>query len=163
MAWFIMMTDLLVRLYDLENDWTFIADQARLGHIIRKPIGPEKQLIVDWVRAKFSDGWASETDIALANFPLSCFIAQKQGVLLGFACYDATALGYFGPIGVDDSYRNLGIGKALLVACMLDMKLKGYGYAIIGSAGPTEFYSSTLNVIEIPDSTPGLWKYWLKR
>jgi ribosomal protein S18 acetylase RimI-like enzyme len=157
------MTDMLVKLYDLENDWTFVADQAKLGHIIRKPIGPEKHLIVDWVRAKFSDAWASETDIALANFPMSCFIAQKQDILIGFACYDATALGYFGPIGVDSSYRNLGIGRALLMACMLDMKLKGYGYAIIGSVGPLEFYVNTLSAVEILGSTPGLWKHWLER
>jgi len=157
------MTDMLVKLYDLTNAWTFSADQARLGHIIRKPIGPEKHLIVDWVRAKFSAAWASETDIALANFPMSCFIAQKKDILLRFSCYDASALGYFGSIGVDEPYRGLGIGKALLMACMLDMKLKGYGCAIIGSVGPSDFYANALNAIEIPDSTPGLWKYWLEK
>ena len=43
------------------------------------------------------------------------------------------------------------------MACMLDMRLKGYGYAIIGSVGQTEFYSRAVGAVEIPDSTPGIW------
>ena len=30
-----------------------------------------------------------------------CFIATENGKLIGFACYDATAKGFFGPIGID--------------------------------------------------------------
>jgi hypothetical protein len=38
------------------------------------------------------------------------------------------------------------------------MKLKGYGYAIIGDVGPAEFYRKTVGAVEIPDSTPGIYK-----
>jgi len=158
------MTDMLVKLYDLENNWNFLAEQEKLGVTIRKPIGPEKHLVVDWVRRKFFlDAWASETDMAFSNRPVSCFIALKRNKLIGFACYDATALGFFGPTGVLRSQRGRGTGKALLMACLLDMKLKGYGYAIIGSIGPGEFYRKTVGAVEIPDSTPGVWKGWLHR
>jgi hypothetical protein len=43
------------------------------------------------------------------------------------------------------------------------MKLKGYGYAIIGGVGPAEFYHKAVGATEIPGSTPGMWKTWLMR
>ena len=114
--------------------------------------------MVRWVREHFSELWASETDVALSRTPVSAFIATSAQGLLGFACYDATTLGYFGPTGVEESQRGRGIGKALLLACLLDMKLKGYGYAVIGWAGPKDFYRKSVGAVEIPDSEPGIWK-----
>ncbi len=158
------MTDMLVKLYNLENDWSFSAEQEKLGITIHKPIGPERHLIVSWVKRKFLlDAWASETDMALSNRPITCFVAIKNKKLIGFACYDATALGFFGPTGVVKAQRGKGTGKALLLACLLDMKLKGYGYAIIGWVGPAEFFQNAVGAVEIPDSTPGIWKGWLHR
>jgi hypothetical protein len=49
------------------------------------------------------------------------------------------------------------------MACLLDMKLKGYGYAVIGFVGPADFYRKAVGAVEIPDSTPGIWKGWLTR
>ena len=152
------MTDMLVKLYELDINWEFIQEQERNGVIIRKPIGPEKTAVVRWVREHFSELWASETDVALSRTPVSAFIATSAQGLLGFACYDATTLGYFGPTGVEESRRGRGIGKALLLACLLDMKLKGYGYAVIGWAGPKDFYRKSVGAVEIPDSEPGIWK-----
>jgi GNAT superfamily N-acetyltransferase len=157
------MTDMLVKLYDLPDNWDLLAKKAARGVTLRKPIGPEKHLIMDWVRENFSDAWASEADMAMSNRPVTCFIACQRQTLIGFACYDATALGFFGPSGVAERYRGKGIGKALLLACLLDMKLKGYGYAIIGDVGPAEFYRKTVGAVEIPDSTPGLYKDMLRR
>ena len=151
------MSDMLVKLYNLKDDWSFHADQESVGITIRKPIGQEKHLIIDWVRETFSDGWASETDIAISNQPETCFVAVKGNKLIGFACYDATALGFFGPIGVEESCRGKGTGKALLLACLLDMKLKGYGYAIVGRTGIFEFYAEVVGAVEIPDSSSSVW------
>ena len=155
------MTDMLVKLYELEDDWSFLTAQEGLGVTVRKPIGPERHLVVDWVKDEFSDAWASETDMAFSNRPVTCFVAVQNQTLIGFACYDATKLGFFGPTGVTEECRGRGTGKALLLACMLDMKLRGYGYAIIGWIGPAEFYQKAVGAIEIPDSTPSIWKNWL--
>jgi GNAT superfamily N-acetyltransferase len=152
------MTDMLVKLYTLQDDWWFLDQQEKLGISVRKPIGPEKHFIIDWVRTKFNSLWASEVDQAISRSPVSCFVAIRDGQLIGFSCYDATALGFFGPTGVDEEFRGLGTGKALLLAALLDMKLKGYGYAVIGAVGPAEFYEKVVGAVEIPDSTPGLWK-----
>jgi GNAT superfamily N-acetyltransferase len=129
---------------------------------LRKPIGPEKHWVIAWVREKFEEAWASEADVALSNRPVSCFIAIRQSAMIGFACYDATALGFFGPSGVDEVFRGRGTGKALLLACLLDMKLKGYGYAIIGDAGPQEFYAKAAGAVVIPASMPGIYKGLLR-
>ncbi len=156
------MPDMLVKLYNLQYNWIPISDQKIKGIEIRKPVGPEKRLIVNWVEENFFDAWASEIDIAISNKPISCFIAIKDQELIGFACYDATALGYFGPLGVKGSFQGSGTGNALLMACLLDMKLKGYGYAIIGAVEIPEFYRKAVDAMEIPESSPGILKSWLK-
>ncbi len=154
---------MLVKLYRLKDDWSFHADQESVGITIRKPTGPEKHLIIDWVREIFSDAWASETDTAISNKPGTCFVAVRGNKLIGFACYDATALGLFGPIGVEESCRGKGTGKALLLACLLDMKLKGYGYAIVGQTDEFEFYAKAVGAVEIPDSSSSVWNTWVRR
>jgi GNAT superfamily N-acetyltransferase len=156
------MHDMLVKLYDLPDDCSVVQKTLEHDVVIRKPIGPEKHLIVQWVKDKFSKAWSSETDMAFSNRPVSCFIALKGRKPVGFACYDATALGYFGPTGVEGGYRNKGIGTALLFACLQDMKLKGYGYAIVGGVGPADYYRKTVNAVDIQESTPGIWKTWLQ-
>ena len=162
--------DMLVKLYNLPLDWSFIQEQQARGITIRKPIGPERHYLVSWVKTHFQGLWSSEADMAMSNWPVSCFIATRKkegyadpfcgyvGELIGFACYDATALGYFGPIGVLDEHQGHGTGKALLLACLLDMRLKGYGYAVIGGAGPTDFYQKAASAVEIPASQPGIWE-----
>jgi GNAT superfamily N-acetyltransferase len=152
------MTDMLIKLYEIENDWQFLAKQQALGITLRKPIGPEKHGVINWVSAHFSAGWASETDVALSNRPGTCFVAIEDSDIIGFACYDATALGFFGPIGVEKSHRKNGTGTALMTACLLDMKLKGYGYAIVGAIGDANYYKNAVNALEIPDSTPGFYR-----
>jgi GNAT superfamily N-acetyltransferase len=152
------MTDMLAKLYDIQDDWSHGRRQAAQGVTLRKPIGPERRLVVEWVSTTFGPSWASETEAAFSNRPVSCFVALHDQSLIGFACYDATALGFFGPGGVAESYRAKGIGTALLLSCLLDMRLKGYGYAIIGDVGPVEFYRKVVGAIEIPDSTPGFYK-----
>lgn len=152
------MSDLLVKLYEIPDDWGWLAEQAARGILIRKPLGPEKGLIVAWVGEHFGPGWASEADMAFGNRPVSIFIALEGPALIGFACYDATGLGFFGPSGVLAASRGRGTGRALLLACLLDMKLKGYGYAIIGDAGPVEFYAKAAGAVVIPGSSPGVYR-----
>jgi hypothetical protein len=156
------MHDMLVKLYNLPEDCGVLEKTRDRDLTIRKPIGPEKHLVVEWVKEKFNKAWASETDMAFSNRPVSCFIALKGEKLVGFACYDATALGYFGPTGVDAAHRDKGVGTALLFAALQDMRLKGYGYAVIGGVGPAEYYKKAVGAVDIPESSPGIWKTWLR-
>jgi hypothetical protein len=40
----------------------------------------------------------------------------------------------------------------------MDMRLKGYGYAIIGMAESQDFYKKVAGAVEIPDSSPGIYR-----
>ena len=144
--------DMLIKLYPPEA--LQVAEVASV--VVRKPIGPEHAAITHWVAGRFP-GWASEVQIALSSRPVTLWIAARNTSLLGFACFDATARGFFGPIGVDDAARNQGIGAALLRACLLDMRSFGYGYAIAGGVGAPGFFERVAGAVEIADSSPGLY------
>ena len=151
------MPDMLVKLYDLPLSFDFIAEHAAKGVTIRKPISPEKTTIVEWVRKNWSEGWASEFAASLPGERANSWVATEAGKIIGFACHNSTAPGFFGPTGVLESHRGRGIGKALLMACLMEMKLSGYGYAIIGGAGPTDFYAKACGAVIIPGSIPGIY------
>lgn len=89
--------------------------------------------------------------------PPSCFIAVRAAHVVGFACYEVTARGFFGPTGVLASERGQGVGTALLFRSLQALRELGYAYAIIGDAGPVQFYIRTLGGILIPDSSPGIY------
>jgi hypothetical protein len=154
--------DLLVKLYELPDSSAALKKLDRRGIKIRRALAPEKDLTVDWVRRSFSAAWASECDVAFSRSPITCFIAVKKESLLGFACYDATCKNFFGPTGVDPAKRSGGIGTALLLACLSAMASDGYAYAIIGGVGPVAYYKKTVNAVEIPRSTPGIYRGLLK-
>jgi GNAT superfamily N-acetyltransferase len=158
------MADMLVKLYKLPDLNTSLQQVRQNGILIKRPIGPEKYFVVEWVRSRFGNHWASEVDISFSNRPISTFIAldEKENKIVGFASYDATVRGFFGPTGVDEDYRGKGIGTALLLSCLHDMFNVGYAYAIIGDPGPVEYYKKTVDAVEIEDSYPGIYKNMLR-
>jgi predicted N-acetyltransferase YhbS len=84
-----------------------------------------------------------------------CFIATDNGKIVGFACFDASAKGIFGPLGVDSNRRKENIGKALLIRTLEAMREYGYAYAIIGWVSEAEmFYRKTVGAEFIKDGNP---------
>ena len=156
------MADLLVKLYELPASAQALEKLREDGIEVRRALGPEKQAIVEWAEKKFSRSWASECDVALSAQPVTCFIAVKEKQVIGFACYDATLKGFFGPIGVDESVKKKGLGKALLIRTLEAMRDAGYGYAAIGWAGPVEFFRKTVGATVIEGSEPGVYKNLVK-
>jgi GNAT superfamily N-acetyltransferase len=152
------MPDMLVKLYTLPPLAPLLARQRTAGVEIRRGLVAEKHLVVAWVQRTFSTNFANECEVAFTRRPVSCFIATQQEQVIGFACHEATYKNFFGPMGVADSHQNKGIGAALLLACLHDMAGQGYAYAIIGWAGPVDFYRRTVGAIEIPDSVPGIYQ-----
>jgi GNAT superfamily N-acetyltransferase len=149
------MPDLLVRLYDLP--------QAETGKV-RRAFSAERDLICEWVRANFGAPWASECAGCFNAGRATCFVATENEKLIGFACYDTTARGMFGPVGVLERARGRGVGRALLLAALHDMHTAGYAYAVIGGAGADSvaFYREVVKAIDIPDSEPGFYRGMLR-
>jgi GNAT superfamily N-acetyltransferase len=153
------MADMLVKLYDLKVQ----KHSASSGVTVRRAFAAEKRTLAEWVAKRFGERWASECEISFARQPVACFVAASDFEILGFAVYDATARGFFGPTGVMEEARHKGIGSALLVATLHDMASQGYAYGIIGGTTSLEFYRKEVGAIEIPDSTPGFYSGMLKR
>jgi len=148
--------DMLVKLYDLPPLDEALAALARHGVAVRRPLPPEKPLLVDWVASRFPV-WRAEVEIAFAHLPVGCFVAVGGAAILGFACHDVVCRNFFGPTGVAESERGRGIGRALLLAALHAQRAAGYGYAIIGGVGPEAFYTRAVGAVPIPDSTPGIY------
>ena len=155
------MHDMLVKLYDLDQHLASVKTLPT-DIEVRKPLGCEVHVIAEWVRKKFFDAWVSEFEMAMANRPITCLVAVKNKQPIGFCCYDATARGYFGPMGVDAGHRNKGLGARLTLGVLAEMRASGYGYAIIGGVGPADFYKKVAGAVDIPGSDPGIWKTWIQ-
>jgi GNAT superfamily N-acetyltransferase len=151
--------DLLVKLYALPPG----PDLLPAGVTLRRALAPEAPLILPWIAARFGEGWRAEAAVALSACPTRIHIAHDDaGTLLGFACHDVTARGLFGPTGVDKKARGTGLGKALLLTSLRTMAADGYAYAVIGGAGPVEFYQKAVGAIPIEGSEPGLYRGMLR-
>ena len=156
------MTDMLVKLYALPEVAPALAQQFKKGVDIRRALLPEKSVVVEWVRQRWGDAWASECEAAFARQPVSCYIAVANEAIVGFACHEATYKNFFGPFGVDSEHQRRGIGAALLLVTLHDMSAQGYAYAIIGGAGPGAFFTRVAGAIPIDDSTPGIYRGMLR-
>ena len=143
--------DMIVSLYNLPNvkinsdvkvSKAFVSDLDKILEFVYNEV-PEHQ------------GWKKEIQYSIMQSPIKLVVATKDGELLGFACYDSSAKGFLGPIGVKNSERGKGIGTALLVKTLEYMKSDGYAYAIIGwVSSAIGFYEKTVGAKLIENATP---------
>ncbi len=152
------MPDLLVNLLKLPAH----EDSSTPEFNIRRAQPFELTPIRNFVAENFSRNWADEISVGFARQPISVFVATIDRELAGFAAYECTRRGFFGPTGVVQAARGKGIGQALLFASLEALREMGYVYAIIGAAGPVRFYQKTVGAIIIPDSEPGIYTDLLK-
>jgi GNAT superfamily N-acetyltransferase len=150
------MHDMLVKLYDLPSLPSALDGALRQGILVRRALAPEVPALLAWVRENFA-GSTGEVGIACGRLPISCFIAVRDGRILGFACYDATARNFFGPEAVVAAERGRGVGRTLLLAALHAQREQGYAYSIVGGVGPAEFYARTVGAVPIAGSTPGIY------
>jgi GNAT superfamily N-acetyltransferase len=153
--------DMLVKLYDSDLARPATRDAAT-PFATRRALAAESLMIVSWVKKLFGMGWAGEATAALASTPARCLLALDGQRLLGFACWDVSALGFFGPLGVDPEARRSGIGTALLRDALVAMRAQGYGYAIIGGVADPGFYARAVGAVSIDGSDPGIYEGLLK-
>lgn len=151
--------DMLVNLYaDLKK--TDEGSLSKIGIRIQRALAVDRSEICTFVQDNFpesSPAWVDECSSTLYRHPTGCYIAIKDREVIGFSCYDATAKGMLGPIGVSRSYRRMGIASALLGSCFEAMKMEGYAYAAIGWVSSAEFYEKTCGAIALPESWPSVY------
>lgn len=154
---------MLVKLYDLPDPSAYRDAMAEAGVVIRHAMPYERSAARRWIEGRFNEKWADEFEAAFAHQPATGLLAIREGVIVGFACYEATARGFFGPTGVDESERGRGIGAALLIEALHALRGLGYGYGIIGGVGPAAFYAKHVGATVIEGSDPGVYRHRLRQ
>lgn len=155
------MTDMLVKLYG-ETRHSRADDLAKQGFQIKRALGADRPKITEFIKTAFpesGEGWAAEAEVALSQQPSTCIIVTLENRVVGFCCYDATARGMLGPIGVSEECRGKGVAKEMIQQSLDEMKHAGYAYAVIGWVSSEPFYQKVCNAITIPDSAPGVYSH----
>ncbi|WP_017152285.1 GNAT family N-acetyltransferase [Bacillus bingmayongensis] len=120
---------------------------------IRRVTQSDLEELLQFVKYEFGERWIETVSKGFQEYkepPI--YIAKQNEKIIGFACYDIVRgrKGLFGPMGTAKHNRVKGVGKELLHQCLSDMKQIGYEYAIIGQAGPLEFYEKSCRAQVIP-------------
>jgi predicted N-acetyltransferase YhbS len=151
------MPDMLVRLYDLPDATAAYERARKAGVTVRRADPWDRARYRQFVEGTFGELWAVEADLAYRQSPITAYLAEREGRLVGFAAYECTRRGFFGPTGVQPDERGRGIGAALLFRCLESMREMGYAYAVIGGVGPKEYYEKLCGAFVIPGSEVGVY------
>jgi len=147
--------DMLVPLLALPDPGPVIERAGRSGVRVRRARAWEAPAIQRFIADEgFDQRWSAETTIGFGRRPISVFVAERGGAIVGFAAYDCGSRGIAGPIGVPTSGRSAGAGAALLLRTLADMRAIGYIYAIIGAIGPAEFFERACGAVLLPSAWP---------
>ena len=153
----VAMPDMLVRLYDLPDASSFLERASAAGFTVRRAEPWDREHLRSFATRCFGELWAVEADRAFNHTPITGCVAINSTEIVGFAVYECTRRGFFGPTGVRDDLRGKGIGTALLLRCLESIREMGYAYAIIGGVGPAEFYERACGAFVIPGSETGIY------
>ncbi len=152
------MPDMLVRLYDLADPAPYLQRSADAGCTVRRAEPWERESLHRFILANFQELWAAEAERAFSHTPVTAYVAARGSEIAGFAVYECTRRGFFGPAGVREDLRGAGLGAALLFRCLESMREMGYAYAVIGGVGPAGFYEKVCGAFVIPGSEVGVYR-----
>ena len=152
------MPDMLVRLYELPNPEGYYRRAGEAGADARRAESWDRFALRSFIEANFWEAWAAEADLAFSGHPITAFVATVEGRIAGFAAYECSRRGFFGPTGVREDLRGRGLGAALLFRCLEAMSDLGYAYAVIGGVGPHAYYEKVCGAFVIPGSETGIYR-----
>ena len=132
-----------------ERGAALIERAAARGYVVRRVGKRERELLTKVASEAFAAAWAFELGRAMDLEPAAVFAAFRDGQLVAFAAHDAnnTGLGWFGPAGTLTQHRGQGLGEALLLQCLLDVRERPQG-GVIAWIGPREFYERAAGALE---------------
>lgn len=152
------MPDMLVRLYDLPDAEGYHRRAREAGAGIRRAEPWDRFVLRSFIETHFWETWAAEADLAFSGHPITAFVATVEGRIAGFAVYECSRRGFFGPTGVREDLRGRGLGAALLFRCLEAMMGMGYAYGVIGGVGPQAYYEKVCGAFVIPGSETGIYR-----
>ncbi len=152
------MPDMLVRLYDRPAPAPCFQKVAASGYSVRRAEPWERESLRRFILEHFNELWAAEAERAFNQTPVTGYVAARGSKIVGFAVYECTRRGFFGPTGVREDLRGSGLGAALLFRCLESMREMGYAYGVIGGVGPGGFYEKVCGAFVIPGSEMGVYR-----
>ena len=91
------MADMLVKLYDVQEKRELYEKLQKNGICIKRALGLDASLVYRFIEENgFSARWADECRVSFSFQPSSCYIAVKEGRIVGFCCYFSRFSGPFG-------------------------------------------------------------------
>ena len=119
------------------------------GYRVLRMSSEQMQATMLAVEEHFSSGWAYEVSRACQGASPTVYIAVKvdSGSLAAFAVHDGNnrGLGWFGPTGTFTEHRSKGLGAALLMACLCEIRQQ-HSHAEVAWIGPRQFYDKIAGV-----------------
>ena len=151
--------DMLVSLYNVPDHSVRRAELERGGIRFVRAMAGDGTVLRNFIATAFpqATSWVDEASAALSRQPEASFLAVKEDQIIGFSCYDATAKGMVGPVGVSNAHRGNGIASVLLSCCFSAMRDTGYAYAVIGWVSSPSFYQKSCGAVPIENSFPGVY------
>ncbi len=138
-----MLVDLALTEFKDEAD----PPKAHAGFALEKRhgISANERTFID---STFGGSWAAEAGAGWNWF------AMADGAPVGFCTFEQrfhrwwwlttwlarSDVGVFGPLGVHQSVRGIGLGSVLARRTLCSLRSLGFAYAIIPAVGPVEFY-----------------------
>ena len=149
--------DMLIQLARLPSLESAVQHLASSDACVRRAMAYERDKVLVWVQEVFGSTWSSECAVAFGRQPIGCYIAVQSHSICGFCCLESTFRNFIGPIGVAKRARNTGIGRALVLSALYEMRHAGYAYAIVGDVGEPQFFQQVANAVEIRGSSTGAY------
>lgn len=132
------------------------ARAAKDGYTIRRATPQDAEPLLTMIGLSFAPVWSFEVARALGpalggeaakdcdelpEGPGVHVALDRSGAVVAFAAHDGNnrGLGWFGPMGTLDAHRGHGLGEALLLHCLLDVRDRPDG-GVIAWVGPVGFY-----------------------
>jgi len=124
------------------------------GFSFRLASKEEKEEVADWVKNHFGSCWSYEASRAVGQVGAGVWLAEDSEGVVGFSVYGSLEYHWFGPMGVVEEKRKMGLGSVLLFKTLDSMKKLGISRAIIPWTGHLFFYSQVPGIV-------GIRHYWV--
>jgi hypothetical protein len=116
----------------------------------------EKERVRAWVLRASGFNWSYEASRAMDSVEGGVWLAEEGSELVGFSVFGGLEHHWFGPIGVSEERRKMGLGSVLLFKGLESMKGFGLPRAVIPWTGHLFFYSQVPGIV-------GMRHYWMMR